>query len=243
MISKNKLQSFISKYYLGEFKIAKWRVKDNEINVYVGRENGFAVNVSMKDFPLKDGEYGIFDSVKLQKLIAVTSGDLLLSTEEQGVLTTKLNISDANFELTYSLGDPLILPKVNWFQDEDWSMELDLSREDIDNLLKGKNALSEYQQLLIRAVKNLDNNTVCEFVFGDSTGYSSKVTYQIEGKVDDVFINAHVPFNSNTLKEILSVNKDSDNTKFYLSSSGLSKWTFSDGDTSSIYYMAKKEEY
>ena len=85
-------------------------------------------------------------------------------------------------------------------------MELDLSREDIDNLLKGKNALSEYQQLLIRAVKNLDNNTVCEFVFGDSTGYSSKVTYQIEGKVDDVFINAHVHFNSDTLKEILSVN-------------------------------------
>ena len=121
-------------------------------------------------------------------------------------------------------------------------MELDVSREDIDSLIKAKNALSEYNTLLIRAVKNLDGETVCEFVFGDNTNFSSKVTYQIEGNVNDVFVNAHIPFDSNVLKEILNVNKNSDNTKFYLSSKGLAKWTFSDEDTSSIYYMTRNEQ-
>ena len=31
MISKNKLQSFISKYYLGQFNQAKWRIEDNAL--------------------------------------------------------------------------------------------------------------------------------------------------------------------------------------------------------------------
>ena len=241
MISKNKLQSFISKYYIGQFNQAKWRIKNNEVKVYVG-SHGLAANVNMKNFPLEDGDIAVFDSNKLQKLVAVTSGDLLLSLEKQGQLNTKLKISDANFELDYSLADPLIIPKIDWYKDLDWEMELDVSREDIDSLIKAKNALSEYDTLLIRAVKNLDGETVCEFVFGDNTNFSSKVTYQIEGNVNDVFVNAHVPFDSNVLKEILNVNKDSDNTKFYLSSKGLAKWTFSDEDTSSIYYMTRNEQ-
>lgn len=241
MISKNKLQSFISKYYIGQFNQAKWRIDNNEVKVYVG-SHGLAANVNMKNFPLEDGDIAVFDSNKLQKLVAVTSGDLLLSLEKQGQLNTKLKISDANFELDYSLADPLIIPKIDWYKDLDWEMELDVSREDIDSLIKAKNALSEYDTLLIRAVKNLDGETVCEFVFGDNTNFSSKVTYQIEGNVNDVFVNAHIPFDSNVLKEILNVNKDSENTKFYLSSKGLAKLTFDNEEMSSIYYITRNEQ-
>ena len=92
MISKNKLQSFISKYYIGQFNQAKWRIENNEVKVYVG-SHGLAANVNMKNFPLEDGDIAVFDSNKLQKLVAVTSGDLLLSLEKQGALNTKLKIS------------------------------------------------------------------------------------------------------------------------------------------------------
>ena len=119
MISKNKLQSFISKYYIGQFNQAKWRIENNEVKVYVG-SHGLAANVNMKNFPLEDGDIAVFDSNKLQKLVAVTSGDLLLSLEKQGALNTKLKISDANFELDYSLADPLIIPKIDWYKDLDW---------------------------------------------------------------------------------------------------------------------------
>ena len=241
MISKNKLQSFISKYYLGQFNQAKWRVEGNEVKVYVGGA-GLAAHVHMKDFPLDDGELAIFDSNKLQKLIAITSGDSLLSVEKQGALSDKLNISDSNFELNYSLSDPYIIPKIDWYKDLDWEMELDLTRDDIDNLLKAKNSLSEYDALVIKGVKNLDDQTVCEFIFGDNTNFSSKVNYQIEGNVDDKFLSLQIPFNSHSLKEILNVNKDSENTKFYLSSKGLAKLTFDNEEMSSIYYITRNEQ-
>ena len=241
MISKNKLQSFISKYYLGEFNQAKWKIKDNNLSVHVGGP-GLAAGVYIKDFPIKEAELGVFDSNKLQKLISITSGDLLLSTESQGALSRKLNISDANFELSYSLASPSIIPKISFYKDLDWDMELDLSRDDIDNLLKAKNALSEYNSLVIEGIKNLDGKTVCQFTFGDNTDFSSKVTYQIDGEVSDEFLMLEIPFDSHKLKEILNVNKDSDSTKFYLSSKGLAKFTFDNEEMSSVYYITRNEQ-
>jgi len=241
MVNKNKLQSFISKYYLGQFKQAKWRIDNNELKVYVGG-SGLAAHVHMKDFSLEDGELAIFDTNKLQKLIAITSGDLLLSVSKQNQLSDKLNISDANFELSYSLSDPFIIPKIDWYKDLDWDIELDLTRDDIDNLLKAKNSLAEYDILVVKGVKNLDNQNVCEFVFGDNTNFSSKVNYQIEGKVNDEFLSIQIPFNSHHLKEILNVNKDSENTKLFISTKGLAKITFDNEEMSSIYYITRNEQ-
>ena len=226
---------------MGELNQAKWKIKDNNLSVHVGGA-GLVAGVYMKDFPLKDGELGVFDSNKLQKLIGITSGDLLLSTESQGALSRKLNISDANFELSYSLATPDIIPKINWYKDVEWDLELDLTRDDIDNLLKAKNALADYDSLVISGIKNLDGKTVCEFTFGDNTNFSSKVTYQIDGKVSDEFLMLELPFNSTRLKEILNVNKDSDNTKFYLSAGGLGKFTFDNEEISSIYYITRNEQ-
>ena len=241
MISKNKLQSFISKYYLGEFNQAKWKIKDNNLSVHVGGP-GLAAGVYIKDFPIKEAELGVFDSNKLQKLISITSGDLLLSTESQGALSRKLNISDANFELSYSLASPSIIPKISFYKDLDWDMELDLSRDDIDNLLKAKNALSEYNSLVIEGIKNLDGKTVCQFTFGDNTDFSSKVTYQIEGDISDDFLMLQIPFDSQRFKEILNVNKDSDSTTLYLSTRGLAKFTFDNEDMSCVYYITRNEQ-
>tara|TARA_B100000780_G_scaffold49620_1_gene30801 strand:- start:6916 stop:7647 length:732 start_codon:yes stop_codon:yes gene_type:complete len=241
MISKNKLQSFISKYYLSQFNQANWKINNNNLSVHVGGP-GLSAGVYIKDFPIEEAQLGVFDSNKLQKLIGITSGDLLLATESQGALSRKLNISDANFELSYSLASPSIIPKINFHKDLEWDIELDLTRDDIDNLLKAKNALSEYNSLVIEGIKNLDGKTVCQFTFGDNTDFSSKVTYQIDGEVSDEFLMLQVPFNSHTLKEILNVNKDSDTSKFYLSSKGLGKFTFDNEDMSCVYYITRNEQ-
>ena len=144
--------------------------------------------------------------------------------------------------MSYSLASPSIIPKISFYKDLDWDMELDLSRDDIDNLLKAKNALSEYNSLVIEGIKNLDGKTVCQFTFGDNTDFSSKVTYQIDGEVSDEFLMLEIPFDSHKLKEILNVNKDSDSTKFYLSSKGLGKFTFDNEDMSCVYYITRNEQ-
>ena len=68
MISKNVLQSVISKYYLnGLNNQVKWRIKDKTLTVYAG-DKGRVCKVYLKDFSLEDGELGIFDTDKLSKL-------------------------------------------------------------------------------------------------------------------------------------------------------------------------------
>ena len=74
MIHKNKLLSFISKYYLnGLSNQVKWRIKDGKLLVYAG-EAGRVCKVELDNFPLEDGELGIFDTHKLSKLISITNG-------------------------------------------------------------------------------------------------------------------------------------------------------------------------
>ena len=47
---------------------------------------------------------------------------------------------------------------------------------------------------------------VCEFIFGDNTGFSNKITYQLNGKITDN--NISIPFDSDIFKDILNSNKD-----------------------------------
>lgn len=150
MINKNTLQSFIAKYYInGLNNQVKWRIKDNTLTVYAG-ESGRVCKVVLDNFEFEDCEVGVFDTNKLIKLLAITNGDLLLSSEKQGELHTKLNISDTNFELAYALADTLIMGKTPWYSDPDegFEIELDLEREEVDNLIKAKNALKDRKSVV-----------------------------------------------------------------------------------------------
>ena len=159
MINKNQLTSAISKYYLnGLNNQVKWRIKDNKLIIYAG-EAGRVCKIELNNFPLEDSELGVFDTKSVY---------------------TKIHIADENFDLTYSLADILILGKNTYYEDpESWEIELDLSPEDIDHLIKAKNALSDVNNMLITTTSDFDNNLICEFIFGDNTGFSNKISYQV----------------------------------------------------------------
>ena len=241
MINKLKLQSFISKYYLnGLNNQVKWRIKDNKLIVY-GGTSGRVCKVELDNFPLEDGELGIFDTHKLSKLLSITSGELMILTEKIKSIFTKLHLQDANFNLTYSLADVLILGKNTYYNDpEKWIVEIDLSTEDIDNLIKAKNALADVDNMLITTNKDLDGNYTCEFIFGDNTGFSNKITYQIMLGPNPIE-EFEIPFDSNILKDILSSNKDQDKYTLKLSSEGILKLNFYSNDLNSEYFIARNE--
>ncbi|MDA9309677.1 hypothetical protein N9Q43_00465 [bacterium] len=242
MINKNLLQSFISKYYLnGRFNAVKWRIENNTLTVYAG-ESGRVCKIELNEFDLEDKEIGIFDTHKLSKLLSITTGDLLLTLDSQGALSNKLNIADEGFDLSYSLSDPLVIPKTKWYKDpETWEMELELTQTDIDNLIKAKNALSDYDFLNIKATKDIDSNLTSEFVFGDGSNYSNKITYRITGTINESFLDQPMPFDSNLFKEILSANKGMDTAYFKLSSKGMAKFIFISDNINSTYYIGRQE--
>ena len=240
MINKNTLQAAIQKYYIaGRHNKVKWKVKDNTLTVYAG-ESGKACKVVLNNFPLQDSELGIFDTDKLVRLLAITSGDLILTLQGQKELHNILNIADPNFDLTYTLADPLTIGKNLWVEDPDtFEVEINLEKEHIHNIVKAKSALSESPKMLITTNLDIDNNQVCEFIFGDMSGYANKISYKLYGIITKNDIS--IPFDAELIKDIFNVNKDIDVATLKLSDKGLLKLVFQNKDIESTYYILRNE--
>ena len=241
MINKLQLQSIINKYYLGVNEAVKWVIEDNELGInFMTPTKDVIGSVSCKNFQLENSKLAIYDTKKLNSLISICNGDLLLELEKNNAVYTKLKISDLNFNLNYALSDPLLIGKVGEVTIPDWVVELDLTSEDIDNLIKAKSALSGIDNMLVTTTTNLDNEDVVEFVFGDESGHNNKITYQVKGDIKETDIK--LPFNSDIFKTILHANKDMSGGKLYLSSMGLIQMDFELEDISSRYFIVRKAE-
>lgn len=240
MVNKSTLTSVISKYYLnGLNNQVKWRIKDNQLTVYAG-DNGRVCKVIHNNFNLEDAELGVFDTHKLSKLISITNGDLSISLEKIKAVYTKMHIADLNFDLTYSLADILILGKNTYYEDpEEFEIQIDLTREDIDHLIKAKSALADVNNMLITTTTDMDGTNICEIIFGDNTGFSNKITYQLRGNITKGDIQ--IPFDSDIFKDILSANKDMENGTLKISEVGMLKANFLTEETESEYFIARNE--
>ena len=241
MINKAVVQSVINKYYLGLNESVKWVVNDNMLNIdFMTPTKDVIGSVTCNDFELENSQLAIYDTKKLSNLISICNGDLLLELEKTNKVFTKLNISDMNFNLTYVLSDPLLISKVGTVNTPEWVVELDLTSEDIDNLIRAKSALAQIDNMLVTTTQDLDGEDVCEFVFGDESGHNNKITYQIQGDIKQPDLK--IPFNSDMFKTILQANKDMDGGTLYLSSMGLMKLEFNSDDIASEYFMVRKAE-
>lgn len=241
MINKNTIQSIISKYYLGVNESVKWDIKGNNLEIsFMTPSKDVIGSVMCSDFGVEDSSLAIYDTKKLSNLISICNGDLLLELEKMNQMFTKLKISDMNFNLTYALSDPLLINKVGTVNVPDYVVELDLTAEDVDNLVKAKSALSGVDNMLITTTENLDGELVCEFVFGDTQGHNNKITYQISGKITSKDLK--LPFNSDMFRTILQANKDAEGGKLCLGEMGLMSLQFTADTISSEYFMVRRAE-
>ncbi len=241
MINKLTLQSVINKYYLGLNESVKWSITNNNLEIsFMTPTKDVIGNVICGGFELENASLAIYDTKKLQSLISICNGDLLLELEKTNKVFTKLKISDMNFNLNYALSDPLLIDKVGTVNVPDWVVELDLTPEDIENIIKAKSALAQIDNMLVTTTQDLDGNDVVEFIFGDESGHNNKITYQIAGNIKEQ--NMKLPFNSDMLKTILQANKDMDGGKLYLSTMGLMRLEFSNNGISSEYFMVRRAE-
>jgi len=241
MINKLTVQSIIDKYYLGTNESVKWNIENNTLNIdFMTPTKDVIGNVTCNNFQLEDSKLAIYDTKKLNSLISICNGDLLLELEKNNAIYTKLKISDLNFNLNYALSDPLLINKVGEVNEAEWVVELNLTQEDVVNIIKAKSALAQIDNMLVTTTTNLDGENVVEFVFGDESGHNNKITYQVLGDIKETDIK--LPFNSDTFKTILQANKDMDGGKLLLSSMGLIRLDFELDDISSKYYMVRKAE-
>jgi hypothetical protein len=240
MVNKLVLQSVINKYYLGENESVKWVIQDKTLTInFMSLNKEVIGKIIHENFDLEDSELAIFDTKKLLNLIGITSGDLLLTLEKIKVTPTKLQIADNDFNLTYALADPLLIGKAGSVTEPKWDTVISVEKENIDNLIKAKSALSGINNMLISIEQDLNGDDMCLFTFGDEHGHNNKITYQLYGTITPTDIK--IPFNSDIFKNILNTNKDLDEGTLYLNYNGLMKLKFKTEDTISEYYLVRKE--
>ena len=241
MVNKLVLQSIINKYYLGEVESVKWKIQDKVLIIDFMSVNKEVIgNITHTDINIEDSSLAIFDTKKLLNLVNITSGDLLINFEKTKAIYTKMFLADSDFNLTYALSDPLLIGKVGTVDEPKWDMVLPLEKEQVDNLVKAKSALAGIGNMTISPDTDLDGDDLCIITFGDEQGHNNKITYNLTGEIRQADVS--IPFNSDMFKTILNTNKDLEEGTLCLSYQGLLKLEFKSENTTSTYYMIRKEE-
>ena len=239
MISKLGLQSVIEKYHLnGLIENVKWEVDKNKqltIN-FMSPTREMLGRVVYNGFPLPESAIGINNTTQLDKLLAITSGDLVLDYVKESKIITKLLIADEQFNLNYALSDLLTIPKPGEYNGpEEYNVETKLDNEIISALVKAKNALTNSENVVVKPdILGLG------FTFGGDVEYANKVSYYIQN-VAPSEIDFELTYNSNLLKEILVNNKDMENGTLHVNNNGLMKIMFNGKNIQSVYYIVAKE--
>jgi hypothetical protein len=111
MINKLELQSVINKYFLnGMVESVKWNIEDNALTIDFQSPNKDMIGcVKHTNFPLENSEIAVYDTSKLNKLLGIASGEVVLELEKTQAVYTKLIISDSNYTLNFSLTDLLLI--------------------------------------------------------------------------------------------------------------------------------------
>ena len=91
MINKAKLQSVINKYYLNVNEAVKWVVEDNKLQIdFMSPTKDIIGKLTCNDFQLEDSTLAIYDTKKLNSLVSICNGDLLLELEKTNNIRPKL---------------------------------------------------------------------------------------------------------------------------------------------------------
>lgn len=245
MINKGTLQSIIGKYYLnGLIESVKWTTEDKALNINFQSPNKEMIGcVKSTDFPLENSEIAVFDTSKLNKLLGIASGDIVLELEKTKSIYTKLIISDLNYTLNFSLSDLLMIQEVGNANDpNEYQIVGELGSDEISAIVRAHNAL-ESDNVIVKVDKNLDNEDILVMSFGDNANHANKIDYQIpNSELKDIPYGMKLPFNSSLIRNILNNNKDAESASLKVNSQGLMKLEFEGDNWESFYYIVRKAD-
>ena len=245
MINKGELQAIISKYNLGGMIDAvKWSIQGKQLAIKFNAPTRDMIGeVTHTSFDLEDSEIAIYNTSQLDKLLAITSGDINLQLEKTGRIFSKLVIEDVSYKLLFSLSDLLLIQEPGKVNDpNDYIIESTLESDAISAVIKAKNALQS-DNVNFTITTNFDGEQVLTMVFGDNSNHTHKVEYIVPNTVvtGDHF-NFNIPFNSEMIRVIFANNKDANKAHMSLNVQGLLKLVFEGDKWNSTYYIVRKAD-
>jgi hypothetical protein len=240
-MEKKLLIQLIESFYLnGLATQVKFKVKDNEAHIKFATDNKDCIGEIKAPVQLEDCEIGIFNTAQLLKLLNITNEYIELKLEKQGNHFLKLHISDNQFDLSYNLSDlgliqdPGVVPNL-----PPYDLEFDINFDFTQKYIKAHNALDKPPRFEIGVTKDFQGEEVVNFMVGEKSTYSNKVTFTEAGTI----VNQVKPvsFSAANFREIVSVAKSA-NGKAYLFKDGLLKINLEEEGVISEYFLVALHE-
>jgi hypothetical protein len=242
-MDKQLLTSVIEKYYLnGINEKVKWTVKDKKVQIlFTSQLKDLAGSVEADDFDLEDCTLGIYDTNKLLKLVGITNQFIQLNVETKNGTSTKLNIADMEYDLTYHLADLRMMPMETMVLDESqitFNYSFNIDSEFIERYNKAKKALGS-DEVKIQALYNDENEKGIYFTLGGKTSHDDKISFQTPNAEMEL-PSQEFQYNANYLFEIFVENKGAEGIGWF-DENGILKLQFTtENSIKSSYYLPPK---
>ena len=250
MIAKNKLQSVISKYYLGgKVESVKWNIEGGTLTIdFMAPTKDMICKLTARDFPItQEGTLAIFNTTQLNRLLNVLAGNLVLDAEKTKAVFTKLNIQDAKSTINYSLADPMMIQKVGEVdEDVNWQVNATLENEDFNTFVRAASAIQGNEIVTLNPTEDIVGTPVLQFTFGERMEFSNKVEFHVNAEFgENIRQDNKIPFSSEMLREVFNANKTSDECHLSFVDDGLLRLIFTSQDEGidTTYFVVRKADY
>ena len=238
-MNKQQLVKFISKYNLGGLvNSAILSFKDNTLNTrFTSGDKSLLGILSMDKWDFEDGEFGVYNTEQLVKLLSVLDDDVTMSVTKAGDKAVAIQLSDTVSKVNYMLTDTSVIsrPPVPESLPQNFELKININPQFISKFISGKQALPETDTFTV-----VTKNDTSSIVIGYASVNTNRVTIPVtttEYKQMDL-----ISFNATNFKEILSANKECESALLEVSPDGISKITFNIDNYKPTYYLVAVQD-
>lgn len=231
-MNKEKLDGFINRYSLGgEVDSVMLTSTDDKLSVgIISDDKALLGEVSVNDDKFPNGEFGVYTTAQLQGMLGVLDTDIEIEANNESLV-----FSDSKTRVQYMLAEKSVIPKVPDLKTlPDFNISVTLNDEFINTFSKSQKVLKD-----VNTFTFLSKEGQPQIILGYSSINSNRISMNVEADVDGD-VDA-ISFNSDYLKAILDSNRKADKSSMEISTDGLCRILFEDGEYKSKYYIVESK--
>lgn len=239
-MDKLQLQSVIQKYHVnGLVEQVLWSITDKQMDVdFMTGDRNVIGHLTQKNMDLPDSEIAIYSTSQLLKLLGIMDRTVMLDLEKINNVYTKLNIQDKDYNLHFTLANPMVIEDVGKVNEpQEYDVVASIDSEQMTSFTKARNALSkDMTSVKVSTTEDFSGTQLLQFEMGNMSNYSNKITFTLPATVNQ---EVEAVYNSDVIRDILMVNKEMDEGFISIKKEGLMKIAFSSEDTEITYFTLK----
>ena len=234
------LDKFIRRYNLnGNIESVKWCVDATDKTLKVAaksEDTNTVVYVQMSNFDAIDSdvEFGVYDTKKLKQLLGIFDNEFTVDINKKDGNVRSLDFSNQDIQVRYVTANLSVVssapsPKGT----PDFQVEVIIDDNFVERFFKAKTGFSETDTFTL---ENDDDGNL-RLIIGFSNNNTHRFTMTVNAPDDKKTLKSPLHFQSNILKEILTVNDNLQNAVLKVSERGLANIVFEDDKFKSSYFM------